>query len=237
MPVLPWALQSRHFARFVPRATLERGAFECLRRPSQRHVTKVQPLQDPITLFKKLLAEAQSLPRDKLPEPTAFALATTAETGQPSIRMLLLKDVDDDGFVFYTNLESRKARELAGNRRAAMNFYWSLMDRQVRIEGRVKAVSDSEADAYFASRPRGSQIGAWASRQSRPMERATDLDARVEEFEQKYAGKDVPRPPFWSGFRLEPSAIEFWKGKPNRLHERQLFVRDGDGWRVQLLYP
>jgi len=200
-------------------------------------VTRIQPLQDPIVLFKKLLAEAQSLPREQVPEPTAFALATVAESGQPSIRMLLLKDVDAEGFVFFTNLESRKARELAANRRAAMNFHWSPMERQVRIEGRVSAVSDAEADAYFATRPRGSQIGAWASRQSRPMERATDLDVRVEEFEKKYEGKTVPRPPFWSGFRLDPSSIEFWKGKPSRLHERQLFVREGDGWRVQLLYP
>ena len=200
-------------------------------------MTRIQPLQDPIVLFKKLLAEAQSLPREQVPEPTAFALATVAESGQPSIRMLLLKDVDAERFVFFTNLESRKARELAANRRAAMNFHWSPMERQVRIEGRVSAVSDAEADAYFATRPRGSQIGAWASRQSRPMERATDLDVRVEEFEKKYEGMAVPRPPFWSGFRLDPSSIEFWKGKPSRLHERQLFVREGDGWRVQLLYP
>ncbi|MEX2153354.1 MAG: pyridoxamine 5'-phosphate oxidase [Gemmatimonadaceae bacterium] len=200
-------------------------------------MTRIQPLRDPIALFKQQLADAQSLSRERLPDPTAFALATTAENGQPSIRMLLLKDVDPAGFVFYTNLESRKARELAANRRAAMNFHWSPLERQVRIEGRVMPVTEVEADAYFATRPRGSQIGAWASRQSRPMERASDLDARVEEFERKFEGTDVPRPPFWSGFRLEPSSIEFWKGKPNRLHERQLFIREGDGWRVQLLYP
>jgi pyridoxamine 5'-phosphate oxidase len=200
-------------------------------------MTKIQPLQDPIALFRKLLAEAQALPREQVPEPTAFALATAGEDGQPSIRMLLLKDVSEGGFVFYTNLESRKARELAANRRAAMNFHWSPMERQVRIEGRVSRVADADADAYFATRPRGSQIGAWASRQSRAMDRMSDLDARVEEFEKKYEGKPIPRPPFWSGFRLEPSAIEFWKGKPNRLHERQLFIREPDGWRVQLLYP
>lgn len=197
----------------------------------------VRPLRDPIQLFRQLLAEAQALPREVVPEPTAFALATAAENGQPSIRMLLLKDVDESGFAFYTNLESRKARELAANRRAAMNFHWAPMERQVRVEGRVTAVDAAEADAYFATRARGSQIGAWASRQSRPMEAAADLDARVAEFERKFEGREVPRPPFWSGFRLEPSAIEFWRGKPNRLHDRQLFVRDGDGWRVQLLYP
>jgi pyridoxamine 5'-phosphate oxidase len=197
----------------------------------------VKPLRDPIQLFKQLLADAQALPREQMPEPTAFALATAAENGQPSIRMLLLKDVDHDGFVFYTNLESRKARELAANRRAAMNFHWSPLERQVRIEGRVTAVTDAEADAYFATRPRGSQIGAWASRQSRPIADPRDLDARVTEFERKFDGQDVPRPPFWSGFRLEPTAIEFWRGKANRLHERQLFVKEGDGWRVQVLYP
>jgi len=172
-----------------------------------------------------------------MPEPTAFALATAAQDGQPSVRILLLKDVDARGFVFYTNQESRKGRELAENRRAAMSFHWPQLERQVRVEGRVSPVSPAEADAYFASRPRGSQIGAWASRQSRTLERVGDLDARVEEFEQKFAGKDVPRPPYWSGFRLEPAAIEFWKGKPSRLHDRQLFVREGDGWRMQLLYP
>jgi pyridoxamine 5'-phosphate oxidase len=200
-------------------------------------MTKVQPLVDPIAIFKKLLAEAQAFPRERLPEPTAFALATSAANGQPSIRMLLLKDVNDQGFVFYTNLESRKGRELASNRLAAMNFYWSPMDRQVRVEGKVARVTDAEADAYFASRPRGSQIGAWASRQSRPIEHPGDLDARVAEFEQKYEGVQVPRPQFWSGFRLDPASIEFWKGMPSRLHERQLFTRDGDGWRVQVLYP
>ena len=197
----------------------------------------VRPLHDPIALFQQWLQEASALPRERLPEPTAFALGTASDDGQPSVRMLLLKDVDRRGFVFYTNLESRKGRELAANRRAAMTFHWAPLERQVRIEGRVSPVTDDEADAYFASRPRGSQIGAWASRQSRAMERMADLDARVAEVEKPYEGKEVPRPPFWSGFRLVPAVIEFWKGKPSRLHDRQQFVRDGDGWRVQLLYP
>ena len=197
----------------------------------------VSPLHDPVVLFKQLFAEAQALPREQLIEPNAFTLATVGEGGVPAARILLLKDVDPSGFVFYTNLESRKGRELAGNRNAAMVFHWAPLERQVRIEGRVSPVSEQEADAYFASRPRGSQIGAWASRQSRPIERPGDLDARVAEFEKKFDGASVPRPPHWSGFRLAPHTIEFWKGRASRLHERQLFTRDGDGWRVQLLYP
>ena len=197
----------------------------------------VRPLQDPIALFKQLFAEAQALPREQLPEPNALTLATVGEGGKPSARVVLLKDVDRNGFVFYTNLESRKGRELTGNRYAAMVFHWPQLERQIRVEGRVAAVSDSEADAYFASRPRGSQIGAWASRQSRAIERPGDLEARVEEFEKKFEGGAVPRPPHWSGFRLAAETIEFWKGRASRLHERQLYTRDGDGWRVQLLYP
>jgi len=197
----------------------------------------VRPLNEPYDLFQQLLAEAESRPRDQIPDPTAFSFATAAENGQPSVRMLLLKDVDAKGFVFYTNVESRKGRELAANRRAAMNFHWAPMERAVRVEGRVSPVSDADADAYFATRARGSQLGAWASEQSRPIERAGDLERRLTEFEKKFAGKEVPRPPYWSGFRLEPALIEFWKGRPNRLHERQLFTREGDGWRVQLLYP
>ena len=194
-------------------------------------------LRDPIELFQQHLAEARGLPREQMPEPTAFALATVNAEGQPSVRMLLLKEVDDRGFVFYTNLESRKGGDLAKNKRAAMNFHWSPLEKQVRIEGKVTPVSDDEADAYFATRERGSQIGAWASRQSRPMERVGDLDARVAEMEKRFAGREVPRPPFWSGFRLVPSSIEFWKGKASRLHDRQLYTREGEGWTVTILYP
>lgn len=200
-------------------------------------MTKIQPIRDPIALFNELLAQAQSLPREQIPEPTAFALGTAAVNGQPSVRMMLLKHVDRDGFVFYTNLESRKARELSANRLATMNFFWAQMERQIRVEGRVTPVSPEEADDYFATRPRGSQVGAWASRQSRPMEQDEDLEARVADFERKFAGKEVPRPPNWSGFRLDPVTIEFWRGRPSRLHDRELYTREGDGWRVQRLYP
>ena len=152
-------------------------------------------------------------------------------------RIVLLKGFDERGFVFYTNYEGRKGRELLGQPKAALCFYWAPLDIQVRIEGTVTKVADQEADAYFASRERRSQIGAWASRQSRPVESPTALDERVAKYEKEFAGRDVRRPDFWSGFRVSPDRIEFWKGKPSRLHERQLFVRDGDGWRVQLLYP
>lgn len=192
---------------------------------------------DPIARFQLLFERARRLPREQLPEPTAFALGTVDATGQPSVRILLLKDVDERGFVFYTNVESRKGRDLLDSPRAAMCFHWQLLEEQVRVEGRAEPVSDDEADAYFASRARGSQIGAWASIQSRPMQSASDLDARVAEMEKRFAGGPVPRPSHWSGFRVVPERIEFWKNMPSRLHVRNLYVRSGDGWTVQLLYP
>jgi pyridoxamine 5'-phosphate oxidase len=192
---------------------------------------------EPIARFRTLLSRARALPREQLPEPTAFALGTVDASGQPSVRIVLLKDVDERGFVFYTNFESRKGRELLASRRAAMCFHWQLLEEQVRVEGSVQPVSDAEADAYFASRARGSQIGAWASIQSQPMESASDLDARVAEIEKKFAGGPVPRPPHWSGFRIVPARIEFWKNMPSRLHVRNLYTRVASGWRMQLLYP
>ena len=195
------------------------------------------PHEDPIARFQALLEEAQSIPRDKLPEPTAFALGTVDESGQPSVRILLLKGVDERGFTFYTNFQSRKGRELLSARRAAMCFHWQLLEQQVRIEGPVEPVSDAEADAYFASRARGSQLGAWASIQSTPMERPEDLERRVAEFEQRYANGPVPRPPHWSGFRLLPATIEFWRNMPSRLHVRHLYTRADGDWTVQQLYP
>lgn len=192
---------------------------------------------DPIARFQLLFERARRLPREQLPEPTAFALGTVDATGQPSVRILLLKDVDERGFVFYTNVESRKGRDLLDSPRAAMCFHWQLLEEQVRVEGRAEPVSDDEADAYFASRARGSQIGAWASIQSRPMQSASDLDARVAEMEKRFAGGPVPRPPNWSGFRVVPERIEFWKNMPSRLHVRNLYVRSDGGWTVQLLYP
>jgi pyridoxamine 5'-phosphate oxidase len=153
------------------------------------------------------------------------------------VRIVLLKDVDEHGFVFYTNYESRKGRELLATRRAALCFHWMPLEVQVRVEGGVTTVTDEEADAYFASRPRGSQIGAWASTQSRTLARRADLEARVKQYEREYEGKSVVRPKHWSGFRVAPDRIEFWKGMPSRLHEREVFHREGTSWRLEMLFP
>src|SRR5215213_11263289 len=189
-------------------------------------------MDDPITLFRSLLAAARQVNRARIPEPTAFALATVGADGRPSVRIVLLKDVDEHGFVFYTNYESRKGRELLATRRAALCFHWMPLEVQVRVEGEVTTVTDEEADAYFASRPRGSQIGAWASTQSRTLARREDLEARVKQYEREYEGKSVTRPKHWSGFRVSPDRMEFWKGMPSRLHEREVFHRDGTSWRL-----
>jgi pyridoxamine 5'-phosphate oxidase len=194
------------------------------------------PLAEPINRFLELLEQATALPRDCLPEPTAFALATSSD-GRPSVRMLLLKHADEKGFVFYTNYESRKGRELLANSRAAMCFHWQPMEIQVRVEGQATPVEGAEADAYFASRGRGSQIGAWASQQSRTIGDEQLLERRVAEFERRFEGAPVPRPPYWSGFRLMPERIEFWKGMPSRLHRRELYTTGEDGWNVEILFP
>ena len=192
---------------------------------------------DPIERFKAWLAEAREVPRSLLPEPTAMALGTVSDDGKPSVRIVLLKDVDARGFVFYTNFDSRKGRELLIDPRAALCFHWQPLERQVRVEGVAAPVSDVEADAYFATRPRDSQIGAWASFQSSALESEARLVERVQEVEARFAGQAVSRPPHWSGFRVVPQFIEFWTGRPHRLHERELFERTGTGWTVRRLYP
>ncbi len=189
---------------------------------------------DPLPRFRSWYAEAQvSEPND----PDAMTLATADSQGRPSARMVLLKGVDEDGFVFYTNLESRKARDLAQNARAALLFHWKSLRRQVRVEGPVRQVSDAEADAYFATRPRGSRIGAWASDQSRPLDGLFVLEKRVAEYTAKFGLGDIPRPPHWSGYRITPERIEFWKEGRFRLHERIVHIRDGDSWTTERLFP
>ena len=192
---------------------------------------------DPIERFRSVYALAEKIDRSILPDPSAMALGTVEDSGQPSVRIVLLKAFDDRGFVFYTNYEGRKGRHLLSNPKAALCFYWPTVDIQVRIEGTVTKVAEKEADAYFATRHRLSQIGAWASRQSEPLETPTALDERVQKYEREFEGKDVPRPKYWSGFRVRPEQIEFWKGKPNRLHERHLYTRVGTGWKIETVYP
>jgi pyridoxamine 5'-phosphate oxidase len=189
----------------------------------------------PIEQFKLWLEEARK--NAAIKEPTAMCLATTDTGGQPSARIVLLKNVDAHGFVFYTNLESRKSREIRHNPKAALCFYWMPLARQVRIEGRIEQVSDAEADVYFSTRPRESRIGAWSSRQSEPLPAREALLNAVQENTAKFAGKDVPRPPFWSGWRVVPEVMEFWQQSDFRLHDREVFTRVGDGWDIKKLYP
>ncbi|MDP5281011.1 pyridoxamine 5'-phosphate oxidase [Sphingomonas sp. DG1-23] len=189
---------------------------------------------DPFALFDTWFAEARAHePNDS----NAMALATVDEDGQPSVRMVLLKGHGRDGFVFYTNRESRKAGELAAVPKAALLFHWKSLRRQIRIEGSVSHVTDAESDAYFASRSRDSQLGAWASEQSRPLDVRATFETRYEEVRARFEGGDVPRPPHWGGYRVTPERIEFWQDREHRLHERRRFVRAGKGWAEGLLYP
>jgi pyridoxamine 5'-phosphate oxidase len=189
---------------------------------------------DPFELFGDWLAEAYSSePND----PEAMSLATATPDGRPSVRIVLLKGHGPEGFTFYTNLDSRKGAELSANANAALLFHWKSLRRQVRIEGSVAPVEDADADIYFATRARDSQLGAWASWQSRPLDARSTFEKRFEEMSRRFEGENVPRPPRWSGFRLTPKVFEFWSDRPHRLHERRLFTAKSDGWREGLLYP
>ena len=194
----------------------------------------IRDAENPYELFAEWLAEAG---RTEPSDPNAVAVATATPDGKPSLRMVLMKGFDERGFVFYTNLGSRKAEQLKNNAHAAMCFHWKSLARQVRIEGAVERVDDVEADEYYASRPRLSQIGAWASKQSQPLTGRFELEARIAEFTAKFNIGTVPRPDFWSGFRLVPNMIEFWQDQKFRLHDRLVYCSDKDQWKTKRLYP
>jgi pyridoxamine 5'-phosphate oxidase len=191
------------------------------------------PPPDPVVRFQELFARAHG----SEPDATAFALATADASGAPSVRMVLLKAVDATGFVFFTNYESRKAAELAVNPRAALCFYWPTLGVQVRVEGGVERVAAPESEAYFATRARESQLGAWASRQSRPLASPEALREEFERTKARFDGQTVPRPPVWGGFRVLPQRIEFWQSGEHRLHDRVLYTREGEGWKIERLFP
>lgn len=172
-----------------------------------------------------------------LHEPNAMILATATPDGRPSARVVLLKGFDERGFVFYTNYEGRKAREIEANPRVSLVFYWSELERQVRIEGEVSRVTEEESDAYYASRPRGSRLGAWISEQSRPVWDRSVLEERLRKLEDEYGEREIPRPPFWGGYRVLAEGVEFWQGRENRLHDRIIYRRSGDAWRTERLQP
>jgi pyridoxamine 5'-phosphate oxidase len=191
-------------------------------------------IRDPYELFDEWFKAATE---KELNDPNAVALASVGAEGMPSVRMVLLKGVDGRGFVFYTNYESRKGKQLLANPQAALCFHWKSLKRQVRVEGTVEQVTAEEADAYFATRARTSQIGAWASQQSRPLTGRFELEKRIAQFTARFGIGAVPRPPHWSGFRVCPRLIEFWEERPFRLHDRLVYHRDGHGWRTERLYP
>lgn len=201
---------------------------------SRAGLTEAGSHPDPIEQFRRWFGEALGA---DLHEPNAMTLATATPGGRPSARVVLLKGFDERGFVFYTNYEGRKAREIEANPHCALVFYWGELERQVRVEGRARRVPGEESDAYFESRPRGSQLGAWVSEQSRPAESREVLERRLRALEAEYGGREIPRPQFWGGYRVEPEVVEFWQGRENRLHDRLAYRRSGSVWERERLQP
>ena len=188
---------------------------------------------NPITEFLNAIERAANRQVDTAP----VALATADTAGRPSVRMVLLRGVDERGFVFHTNYNSRKAKDMVANPHGALCFHWDTLEEQIRVEGKIERLPDGESDEYFRSRPRGSQLGAWASDQSAVLPSRETLEEKYREIERRFEGQEVNRPPFWGGFRLVPERIEFWFGRPDRLHDRVLYTRDGSAWRIERLYP
>lgn len=216
----PWSILRAIF-------TLGRGVL--------RGLPEASAERDPVELFQEWYREAE---KAGLFLPEAMTVSTATPDGKPSARLVLLKGVDERGFTFFTNYESRKAAELARNPHVALTFHWPILQRQVRVEGRARRISEEESYAYFKTRGRGSQIGAWASHQSRVLDDRATLEARVREMEERFDGRDVPLPPFWGGYLVEPEAIEFWQGRTHRLHDRWRFTREeGGDWEAVRLYP
>ncbi|KPJ91024.1 MAG: hypothetical protein AMS18_09510 [Gemmatimonas sp. SG8_17] len=199
-----------------------------------RGISELTVSNDPLSLFADWFRSAK---RAGLALPEAMTVATATATGAPSARMMLLKDFGSNGFVFYTNYESRKAGDLRENPQAALVFHWPALQRQIRIEGRVERITSAESAAYFQTRPRGSCIGAWSSKQSSPLENRAELEQRFREYESRFGDSEIPLPPFWGGFRVKPDRIEFWQGRINRLHDRIQYTREDNRWKIERLYP
>jgi pyridoxamine 5'-phosphate oxidase len=214
---------------------VDRSVADLRREYTRAGLREVDAYSDPVEQFRGWFDQALGA---DLYEPNAMTLATATPDGRPSARIVLLKGFDELGFVFYTNYESRKGEELEDNPRAALVFHWNELERQVRVEGTVYRVSEEESDAYYAGRPRGSRLGVWASEQSRVSEGRGIFERRLEELEVEYRGRELPRPPYWGGYRVEPGAVEFWQGREDRLHDRLLYHREGGGgWSIERLQP
>ena len=213
---------------------MERDVSDLREEYTRAGIVEADLARDPVEQFHRWFDGALTA---DLHEPNAMILATATPRGGPSARVVLLKGFDERGFVFYTNFEGRKGRELDANPRCSLVFYWGELERQVRIEGLASKVSAEESDAYFGSRPRGSQLGAWASEQSRPVEGREKLEDRLRELEAEHRGSEIPRPPFWGGYRVQPEIVEFWQGRENRLHDRLVYRSGDDGWSIERLQP